>query len=72
MKMAAQQDDDFEFKCNLIEEVREWPAIYDKAHPDHCDRIKRDNIWEQIALNLGKDGKFNNKLKFLYCLNLIW
>ena len=34
----AGSDEMFEFKCKLIEEIKMYPAINDKAHPDHFRR----------------------------------
>ena len=51
-------DDMFDFKCKLIEEVKLYPAIYDKAHPDHLRRNKKDAIFEAIGAALGVTAKF--------------
>ena len=48
----------FEFKCKLIEEIKTYPAIYDKAHADHFRRNKKDGIFEAIGVALGLTGKF--------------
>ena len=56
IKMAL--DDMFDFKCKLIEEIKLYPAIYDKAHPDHLRRNKKDAIFEAIGAALGVTGKF--------------
>ena len=55
-KMAS--DDLFEFKCKLIEEIKLYPSIYDKAHPDHSWKNKTDAIFEAIGVALGVTGKF--------------
>ena len=54
----AGSDDMFEFKCKLIEEIKMYPAIYDKAHADHFRRDKKDAIFEAIGMALGVTGKF--------------
>ena len=41
----------------LIELVREHPVLYDTAHPDHLNSSITDVLWEEIADNLGVDGK---------------
>ena len=51
-------DDMFEFKCKLIEELKLYPAIYDKANPDHSHRNKKGAIFEAIGVALGVTGKF--------------
>ena len=51
-------DDLFEFKCKLIGEIKLYPSIYDKAHPDHSQKNKKDTIFEAIGAALGVTGKF--------------
>ena len=51
-------DDMFDFKCKLIEEIKLYPSIYDKANPDHLRRNKKDAIFEAIGAALGVTGKF--------------
>ena len=41
----------------LIELVREYPVLYGTAHPDHLNSSITDVLWEEIANNLGIDGK---------------
>ena len=55
IKMVS--DDMFDFKCKL-EEIKLYPAKYDKAHPDHLCRNKKDAIFEAIGAALGVTGKF--------------
>ena len=47
----------FEFKCKLIEEIKLYPAIYNKANPDHSHRNKKDAIFEAIRVALGVTKK---------------
>ena len=56
IKMAG-SDEMFKFKCKLIEEIKMYPAIYDKAHPDHFRRNKKDVILDAIGAVLGVTGK---------------
>ena len=51
-------DDMFEFKCKLIEEIKLYPAIYDKANPDHSHTNKKDAIFKAIRVALEVTGKF--------------
>ena len=48
----------FDFKCKLIDKIKLYPAIYNKAHPDHSHRNKKDAIFEAIRVALGVTGKF--------------
>ena len=54
----AGSDNMFEFKCKLIEEIKMYPAIYNKAHADHFRKNKKDTIFEAISAILGVTGKF--------------
>ena len=55
----------------LIELVREYPVLYDTAHPDHLNSSITDVLWEEIANNLGVDGKkfINMQNKYLKICN---
>ena len=53
----ARSDEMFEFKCKLIEEIKMYSAIDDKAHPDHFRRNKKDTIFEAISAVLGVSGE---------------
>jgi predicted SprT family Zn-dependent metalloprotease len=46
------QEDDI-----LIEEIAQHPAIYDLKHKLFKDVRAKDNIWKQIAQNVGRSGK---------------
>ena len=46
-----------QLKMQLIKLVREYPVLYDTAHPDHLNSSITDVLWEEIANNLGIDGK---------------
>ena len=54
---VAGSDELFEFKCKLIGEIKMYPAIYDKAHPDHFRRNKKDAIFEAIGAVLRVSGE---------------
>ena len=53
----AGSDDMFEFKCKLIEEIKMYPAIYDKVHPDHFGSNKKNATFEAIGAVLRVTGK---------------
>ena len=55
----------------LIELVREYPVLYDTAHPDHLNSSSTDVLWDEIANNLGVDGKkfINMQNKYLKICN---
>ena len=56
-KQREEKERTEQLKMQLIELVREHPALYDTAHPDHLNSSITDVIWEEIADNLGVDGK---------------
>ena len=60
----AGNSDMFDFKYKLIEEIKMYPAIYDKAHTDHFRHNKKDAIFEVIGAALGVTGKFY----FIFCI----
>ena len=48
--------DMFAFRCNLMDEIRNYPCIYDKAHVDHYKRNKKQEIYDIIGTALGVTG----------------
>ena len=42
-------DEDFNIKCKLIEEMERYPLIYDKAHPYHFNRLKKEATFQEIT-----------------------
>ena len=56
-KQREEKERTEQLKMQLIDLVREHPVLYDIAHPDHLNSSIKDVIWEEIADNLGVDGK---------------
>ena len=56
-KQREEKEKTEQLKMQLIELVREHPVLYDTAHPDHLNSAITDVLWEEIADNLGVDGK---------------
>lgn len=57
----------------LIQEVRNYPALYDTNHMDYMNVRVKLNIWNEIAVKSGfKNGKFYIDVinKSYYKLNL--
>ena len=48
---------DFELKCRLINLMRDYPLIYDKANAKHYNRDARVNVFTDIGLELDLPGK---------------
>ena len=62
VKMAA-RDDMFKVRLRIIQEIRQNPLIYEKAHCNHFKSNVRRNILHEIALlvnyefNMDIDGE---------------
>ena len=41
----------------LIEEVRKFPALYDKTDKNYCNRVYLNKQWTEIGEKLNMDGK---------------
>lgn len=42
----------------LVEIIKKYSIIYDLTHPDYKNIRKKDKVWEEIGLELGKNGKY--------------
>lgn len=45
-------------KEKLIEEVRQYPCLYDLSDSKYSDNSKKDEAWRQISANLNQSGKY--------------
>ena len=52
-----QDEKEFKFRCSVIEAVRDYPVIYDKAHPHHKKDYARNEAWQSIVAALFCPGK---------------
>ena len=50
-------DEDFNIKCQLIEDMEKYPLIY--IHPYHYNQLKKESAFQDITVILQKDGKFH-------------
>ena len=50
-------EDDYQLKLRIIEEMQNYPLIYDKANPHHYRRDKRQKIFDDIGAILGIEGE---------------
>ena len=50
-------DDDYQLKCDLIEEIKLHPVIYDKANPNPYKRNVKEQEYDAIGVILGIDGE---------------
>ena len=51
-------EEDFSWKCELLQYVEEYPLLYDKANPDFKNKYARLAAWEEIATSMDTDGLF--------------
>lgn len=57
----------------LIEEVRNYPALYDTNHTDYMNIRIKLNVWNEIAAKTGFDsGKFNIMVIISELLMFFW
>ena len=60
----AGEDEDAQFWFELIEEVKKHPVIFDKLHPNHFKTNVTNEVWSEIGIVLGVEGKvFDTKQK---------
>ena len=68
----AERGGDVALKKKLISLVREYPAVYDRFHPQHYDLSEKTRIWKEINSSIGKIGnkELNGKCVFQYCRSI--
>ena len=72
-KQREEKERKEQLKMQLIELVRGHPVLYDTAHPDHLNSSIPDVLWEEIADNLGVDGKeFINVQNNTFEYDIVW
>ena len=49
--------DDYQLKLYIIEEMQNYPIIYNKANPHHYQRDKRQKIFDDIGAILVIEGE---------------
>ena len=54
---SKENDEEYRFKCALIEEVKNYPCLYDKADPLHFKTHVTNDKFAEIAVTLRSDGK---------------
>ena len=62
-------EEEFQTKCKIIEEIKlNHSNIYNKAHPKHHDRLKKEASYDKIGAIIGQPGKFCSTTKKDTCL----
>ena len=59
-----EDEEDFVWKCNLLEYIEQYPLLYDKSHPDFKNKYSRSAAWEEIATRLDSEGAISNLYSF--------
>ena len=58
-----QKEAEFRLKCSIIDEIKEYPVLYDKAHPSHFKHDCKEEIYERIGAALDMEG---NRIFIIY------
>ena len=53
----AQTDKEFQLRCQIIEEVKERPLLYNKGHPKYQISSCRTDEFAHIGVAVGKTGE---------------
>ena len=52
----AQADADFQLRCQIIDEVKDRPLLYNKGHPKYQINSFRNEEFAHIGVAIGKTG----------------
>ena len=55
----AQAENDFQLRCQIIEEVKERPLLYNKGHPKYQINSVQTEEFAHIWVAVGKTGEYN-------------
>ena len=55
-RKKAEREAEFRLKCSIIDEVKEYPVLYDKAHPNHFKCDHKEEVYERIGSALDLEG----------------
>ena len=50
------EEEDFSWKCRLLEFIQQYPKVFDKASPRYKKKNLREAAWEDIATAMDSDG----------------
>ena len=51
-----EEEEDFSWKCHLLEFIQQYPEVFDKASPRYKKKNLRQAAWEKIATAMDSDG----------------
>ena len=55
-KGGDEEEEDFSWKCRLLEFIHQYPEVFDKASPRYEKKNLREAAWEDIATAMDSDG----------------
>ena len=55
----AQSDLDFQVKCQIIDEVRQRPILFNKGHPKYSISSSGTEEFAHIGVAVGKTGMYS-------------
>ena len=61
----AWPDPDFQLRCQIIDEVKERPLLYNKGYPKYEINSMRAEEFAHIRVAVGKTGEYNMDSKKL-------
>ena len=53
----AQADPDFQLKCQIINEIKQKPVLFNKGHPKYLITSLRNEEFAHVGVTVGKTGK---------------
>ena len=56
-----------DFKCMVIEKVREMPLLWDQEHADYKNKDQRRQAWEKLESNM---KPLNKGMSYLFVIIL--
>ena len=51
-----EEEEDFSWKCHLLEFIQQYPEVFDKASPRYKKKNLREAAWEDKATAMDSDG----------------
>ena len=51
-----EEEEDFSWKCHLLEFIQQYPEVFDKASPRYKKKNLTEAAWEEIATAMDSDG----------------
>ena len=61
----AQSDPDFQVKCQIIDEVRQRPILFNKGHPKYSISSSRTEEFSHIGVAVGKTGMYSMNQRYM-------